>query len=146
MPEWGSGRAGLARRAEWRGLGWMTQASAEYAVASYRRVDTSYHPCACKGFSRRALHALRGGFVEHRSDGAPVFAFAHFSGLTADGLATTPMLPAGYGLRYASGRAAMAFGVGEAVNVLQEFRREIVRTLLLRGRAGGSGSSSVAQP
>jgi hypothetical protein len=43
------------------------------------------------------------------------------------------MLPEGYGVRDAAERSVMAFGVEEGFNVLQEFRREIVRTLLLRG-------------
>lgn len=132
VPEWGSGRAGLARRAEWLGAGFMARKTTEYLVASYRGVDTSYHRCDCKGFPRRAAHALRSGFVEYRADGSPVFAVARFSGLAGGGL-TTPMLPAGYGVRDATGRAAMAFVIDEGFNVLQEFRTELVRTLLLRG-------------
>jgi hypothetical protein len=132
VPEWGSGRAGLARRAEWLAAGWVARASTEYAVASYRGVDTGYRPCACKGFPRRAVHALRTGFLEYRPDDTPVFAVARFSGLATGALATIPMLPPGYGFRDAAHRAAMTFLVDEGFNVLQEFRPEIVRTLLLR--------------
>jgi hypothetical protein len=146
IPEWGSGRAGLALRAEWLGAGWMVGVSTEYAVASYRGVNTGYRPCTCKGFPRRAAHALKAGFVEYRADGAPVFAVARFSGLAGSGLATMPMLPARYGLRDAAGRAVMSFGVDEGFNVLREFRREIVRTLLLRGNPRGAGYSYPARP
>jgi hypothetical protein len=71
--------------------------------------------------------------VEYRDDGTATFAVARFSGLAGGALATMPMLPARYGLRDAGGRAATAFGVDEGLNMLLEFRREIVRTLLLRG-------------
>jgi hypothetical protein len=134
VPEWGSGRAGMARRAEWLAAGWMARASAEYAVASYRSVDTNYRPCTCSGFPRRAAHALRGGFLEYRADDKPVIAIARFSGLATGALVTLPMLPPGYGFRDAAQRAAMAFLVDEGFNVLQEFRPEIVRTVLLRGK------------
>jgi hypothetical protein len=132
VPEWGSGRAGLARRAEWLGAGWLARASTEYIVAARRGVDTGYRPCDCKGFPRRAAHALRSGFVEYRSDGTPIFAVARFSGLAAGGLATMPMMPAGYGLSDAARRTVVAFGVDEGFHMLHEFRKEIVRTLLLR--------------
>jgi hypothetical protein len=133
VPRWGSGGAGLARRAEWLGAGWTARVLTEYAVASHLRVDTDYHPCECKGFPRRAAHALVEGFLEHRSNGTPVFAVARFAGIASGGLATMPMLPGGYGMRAAAGRMVMAVGVDEGFNMLREFRREIVRTLLLRG-------------
>lgn len=133
VPEWGSGRAGLARRAEWLGAGWMATATTEYAVARFRGVDTSYHLCACKGFPKRAAHALHSGFVEYRADGSATFAVARFSGIAAGSLATIPMLPSPYGFRNAAGRAGITLGVDEGFNMLQEFRKEIVRTLLLRG-------------
>jgi hypothetical protein len=132
VPEWGSDRGGLERRAEWLVAGWAARASVEYVVASRRGVDTGYRPCACKGFPRRAAHALREGFREYRAGGTPVPALARFSGLAAGSLATIPMLPAGYGLRDAAGRAVTAFGIDEGFNLLHEFRKEIVRTLLWR--------------
>jgi hypothetical protein len=133
VPEWGSDRGGLERRAEWLAASWAARAVTEYAVASYRGVDTRYRRCACKGFPRRAAHALRSGLVEYRADGAEVFAVARFSGIASGALATMPMLPAGYGLRDAAGRSVVAFGGDEGFNMLKEFRPEIVRTLLFRG-------------
>jgi hypothetical protein len=132
IPEWGSGHAGMARRAEWLAAGWIVRASTEYAVAYYREVDTSYRSCVCKGFPRRTAHALRAGFLEYRADDTPVFAVARFSGLATGALATMPMLPPGYGLHDAAHRAAMTFLVDEGFNVLQEFRPEIMRTVPLR--------------
>jgi hypothetical protein len=142
VPQWGSGRAGLAKRAEWSGAAWITRASTEYAVASYRGVDTGYRPCVCKGFLPRTAHALHAGFLEYRSDGTPTVAVARFSGLAGGQLATMRMLPAGYGLSDAAGRAVLAFGVDEGFNVVREFRREIVRTLLLRGSPRNPGSAA----
>jgi hypothetical protein len=133
VPEWGSGRAGLTRRAEWLAAGWMARASVEYGVSTYRGTDTGYRACACKGFPRRSAHALGAGLSEYRGDGTRAFALSRFSGLAAGALATMPMLPAGYGLRDAAERSATAFAVDEGFNLLREFRREIVRTLVSDG-------------
>lgn len=146
VPEWGSARAGMARRAEWLATGWIVRASTEYAVAAYREVDTGYRSCLCKGFPRRAGHALHAGFLEYRRDQTPAFALARFSGLAAGALATMPMLPPGYGFRDAAQRAAMAFVMDEGFNMLHEFHNEIVRTLLFRGNHGREISLSNSHP
>jgi hypothetical protein len=126
----GSGRAGLARRAEWLAAGWVARASTEYAVASYRGVDTAYRPCACKGFPRRAAHALHAGFLEYRG---AIRLFRPWRTLAASRPERSPPCPfcqSGYGLSDAAKRTVTAFGVDEGFNVLREFRREIVHTLV----------------
>jgi hypothetical protein len=132
VPEWGSGRSGLVKRAEFLSAGWAARATTEYSIAAVRGTDTGYRNCECKGFPKRAAHALKSGFIEYRTDGTPAFAVARFSGLLAGAVAPMPMLPAGYGFRDAAQRSVTTFGVDEGFNMLIEFRKEIVRTLLFR--------------
>jgi hypothetical protein len=132
VPEWGSGRAGLDRRAEWLAATYLSRYSAEFAAEKLLGTDTSYQRCHCKGFPKRAAHALHAEFTERTAEGANVFAFARMSGIVASTAVTAPMLPERYGLADAGSRAITAIGVDEGFNVLQEFWPEIKRTLLLR--------------
>jgi hypothetical protein len=132
VPEWGSGRAGFERRAEWLAAGYLTRYSAQFAAAKLRGTDAGYERCRCKGFPRRAAHAIRAEWVERRADGSAVFAFARMTGIFASVAVPAPLLPAGYGAADASKRAITAIGVDTGFNMLQEFWPEIKRTLLLR--------------
>jgi hypothetical protein len=132
VPEWGSGRDGLMRRTEWLAAGRLTRYTTEFATRSLLGTDTSYHRCRCKGFPRRAGHALYAEFVERKADGSAIFATARLTGIYASTAITAQMLPAGYGVADANSRAMAAIGIDEGFNLLQEFWPEIKRTLLLR--------------
>lgn len=133
VPEWGSGAAGLGRRAEWVTAGYLTRYTTEFATAELLGTDTSYRRCLCKGFRRRAGHALHAEFVERKRDGSDTFAFARLSGIYVSAAATAPMLPAGDGAWNASNRAMASLAIDEGFNMLKEFWPEIRRTLLPRG-------------
>jgi hypothetical protein len=132
VPQWGSGRAGLGRRTEWLAAGYLARYSTEFAAEKLLGTDTSYQRCRCKGFPRRAAHALHAEFVERKAGGSNVFAFARMSGIYASAALTAPMLPAGYGVADVNQRALTAVGIDEGCNILQEFWPEIKRTLLFR--------------
>ena len=132
VPEWGSGRAGLGRRAEWLSAGYLARYSTEFAAEKLLGTDTSYQRCRCKGFPRRAAHALHAEFVERKADGSKVFAFARMTGIYASVALSAPILPDNYGVADANQRAITAIGIDEGCNILQEFWPEIKRTLLFR--------------
>jgi hypothetical protein len=134
VPEWGSGRDGLARRAEWLTAGYLTRYTTEFATSKLLGTDTSYQRCRCKGFPGRAAHALHSEFVERKADGSPTFAIARLTGIYASAAITAPMLPSGYGVKDVNNRAMAAVAIDEGFNMLQEFWPEIKRTLLFRKR------------
>lgn len=132
VPQWGSDREGLARRAEWLTTGYVTRFTTEFAVARMTGVDTHYQRCRCKGFPRRAVHALHAEFTERRSDGSSAFATARLTGIYASAAVTEAMLPGERSMEDLNSRAVAAIGIDEGFNMLQEFWPEIRRTLLFR--------------
>jgi hypothetical protein len=136
IPEWGSGGDGLRRRADWLAAGYAARYSAEFAVAKALSRDTAYRRCRCRGFPRRAAHALREEFTERRADGSASFAAARMTGILTSSAVAAPMLPESYGAAAAASRTATSIGIDEGLNMLQEFWPEIRRTLLFRKNAG----------
>jgi hypothetical protein len=129
-PAWGSGRTGLQKRAEWRGLGLVSRGLTEYTVASLRGTDPIYARCACKGFGPRSRHAVVAEFLERRRDGSFRAPVSRFAGIGA-GVGVTS-LGQGADATGAPGRIALLAGTDLGFNMLQEFWPEIKRTLLLR--------------
>jgi hypothetical protein len=134
VPEWGSGREGLAHRAEWLVVGYTTRLTTQFTTAKLLGRDTSYQRCACKGFPKRVTHALHSEFLERRYDGTPVFATARMTGIYVAAAVSESMLPQGRSAADFSNRAITTIGIDEGFNVLQEFWPEIKRTLLFRQR------------
>jgi hypothetical protein len=132
VPQWGSNRNGLARRAEWLTTGYVTRFTTEFAVARMKGVDTSSQRCLCKGFPRRTVHALHAEFTERKRDGSPTFAVARLMGIYVSAVATETMLPGERSVENMNSRAVAAIGIDEGFNMLQEFWPEIRRTLLFR--------------
>lgn len=129
VPEWGSGKEGLARRVGLLTSSHMIDATVAYGVGQLRSTTTAYSRCLCKGFPRRARHAVVAEFVEHRMDGSVAMPVARFAGLATSVAASAPLLPAAYGAGYAMGRAETRIGADIGINLLQEFWPEIRRTL-----------------
>lgn len=134
IPEWGSGREGLRRRAEFLSAGYLARYSAEFVTAKALGSDTSYRRCQCKGFPSRAAHAVFAEFTEGKADGSRGFATARMTGIVSSVAITAPMLPARYGAGEATGRAIATIGIDEGFNMLHEFWPEIRRTLLFQKR------------
>jgi hypothetical protein len=129
VPEWGSGREGLARRVGLLTSTRMIDATVAYGVGQLRGTTTAYSRCLCKGFPRRARHAVVAEFVEHRRDGSVAAPVARFAGLATSVAASAPLLPGGYGAGYAMERAETRIGADIGINLLQEFWPEIRRTV-----------------
>ena len=75
VPEWGSDRAGLARRAEWLAATHLTRYSTEFATAKLLRTDTSYQRCRCAGFPGGRLMLFT---PNSSSEMPPAATFLHF--------------------------------------------------------------------
>ncbi|HYA17734.1 MAG TPA: hypothetical protein VEF06_09725 [Bryobacteraceae bacterium] len=129
VPEWGSGREGLGRRAGLLVSSHLIDATVTYSLGQLRSTTTAYSRCRCKGFPRRARHAIVAQFIEHGMDGSVAAPVARFSGLATSVLASAPLLPARYGAGYALERAETRIGVDIGLNLLDEFWPEIRRTL-----------------
>lgn len=129
VPEWGSGKSGLGKRAGLLVSSHLMGASAAYSVAEIRGTTTAYVRCQCKGFPRRARHALVSEFIEHRLDGGITAPVARFAGLATSVAASAPLLPPRYGAGYAMERAEVRVGADIGINMLDEFWPEIRRTL-----------------
>jgi hypothetical protein len=129
VSEWGSGKQGLARRVGLLTSSHMMDATVAYGVGQLRGTTTAYSRCLCKGFPRRARHAIVAEFIEHRMDGSVAAPVARFAGLATSVTASAPLLPAGYGAGYAMERAETRIGADIGINLLQEFWPEIRRTV-----------------
>ncbi len=132
VPEWGSGAAGLRKRAEWRMAGLLSRAASEYAVARLRETNPAYVRCRCKGFGPRSRHALVSEFVEVRRDGSFAAPVARLTGIATSVAVTTPFLGRNPGVGTGVEHAGLLLGTDVGFNMLQEFWPEIRRALLFR--------------
>lgn len=132
VPEWGSDRAGLGKRVEFRFLGLGSRMGIDYAATRLRGTSTAYVRCACKGFPKRSWHVLVMEATERRPDGTAALPVSRLAGLAGSAFATSLDLPKRYGAAEAASRAGMMVTTDIGFNMLTEFWPEIKRTLLFR--------------
>jgi hypothetical protein len=130
VPKWGSGIAGLQKRAEWRMAGLVSRTSAEYGIARLRETDPGYVRCQCKGFGPRSRHVIVSEFTERRADGGLAAPVSRFGGIGASIAVTSIGQRSGPGDAAARGLLMVNTDIG--FRLLEEFWPEIRRTLFFR--------------
>ena len=84
--EWGRSKTALAKRFSTEYAESAINGSTKYLVARIRDEDPSFHPCGCRGFHRRALHAIISPVIAYRfDDGQPQFSVARMAGTAVAG-------------------------------------------------------------
>jgi len=84
--EWGRSKTAYVERFATEYAEAAINGSTRYVVARVRDEDPSFHPCSCRGFRRRAFHAILSPVVAYRyDDGRPQFSLARIVGTATAG-------------------------------------------------------------
>ena len=124
-PQW-KGFSGYARRAGSRYLGELAAKSVANPMMALLKHDPRYPPCRCEGAWKRLGHAVLFNYITLNDDGKRVFHVSRFAAVYVGELTAQSVIPGGYDGWRAVRRANGALFFGWWLNVLREFRPEIV--------------------
>jgi hypothetical protein len=121
--EWGQSRTAFAKRFATEYTESAINSSTKYFVARIRDEDPSFHPCGCRGFHRRALHAIISPVVAYRfDDGQPQFSAARMAGTAVAGVVSgTAWKPGGENAGTELAHVGLDLLSAAGVDLLREF-------------------------
>lgn len=125
-PKW-TGFGGYAKRAGARFVGDVTERSVSHSMHYVMRTEPRYIPCRCDGgFWKRVGHAIAYYYVTKNDDGKTVPNVSRVFGAYSGQLVTHAFYPGDYDEWRAVRRATGSMMWGWWLNLLREFRPEIV--------------------
>ena len=131
------GFEGYAKRVGARWVGYSVERTVSYSLHSLLRTEPRYIPCRCDGFWKRFGHAIKYHYVTVNHHGKRVPNFPRFLGIYAGEYTTHTFYPGRYDAWRATRRGTGALIWGWWLNVLREFRPEIVGAFdAIAGRSG----------